>query len=48
MSETWLIGEVDEAGKKLVQTAYECLEKAIASGTAIDRLGDSGADRFSS
>ncbi|EGC40464.1 hypothetical protein DICPUDRAFT_146582 [Dictyostelium purpureum] len=30
LNETFLIGNVDEQGKKLVQTAYECLELAIA------------------
>ncbi|KAI9312687.1 peptidase M24, structural domain-containing protein [Dichotomocladium elegans] len=30
LNETYLVGKVDEAGKKLVQTARECLEKAIA------------------
>jgi methionyl aminopeptidase len=29
LNETYLIGNVDEAGKKLVKTAYECLELAI-------------------
>lgn len=29
LNETYLIGNVDEAGKKLVQTTYECLELAI-------------------
>ncbi|KAI7871144.1 peptidase M24, structural domain-containing protein [Spinellus fusiger] len=30
LNETYLVGKVDEAGKKLVNTARECLEKAIA------------------
>ncbi|EGC32300.1 hypothetical protein DICPUDRAFT_49665, partial [Dictyostelium purpureum] len=30
LNETYLIGNVDEKGKKLVQTAYECLDLAIA------------------
>ncbi|KAI1295587.1 Methionine aminopeptidase 1 [Halotydeus destructor] len=29
LNETILVGEVDEAGKKLVQVTYECLQKAI-------------------
>jgi methionyl aminopeptidase len=29
-SETYLVGNVDEAGRKLVRTTYECLERAIA------------------
>jgi len=29
LNETYLVGNVDEAGKKLVQTTYECLELAI-------------------
>lgn len=29
LNETYLIGNVDEAGKYLVKTAYECLELAI-------------------
>lgn len=29
-SEMFLVGEVDEAGKRLVRTTYECLERAIA------------------
>ncbi|ORX58315.1 methionyl aminopeptidase 1 [Hesseltinella vesiculosa] len=30
LNETYLVGKVDEKGQKLVQTARECLEKAIA------------------
>ncbi|KAI8374746.1 peptidase M24, structural domain-containing protein [Radiomyces spectabilis] len=30
LNETYLVGKVDEQGQKLVQTARECLEKAIA------------------
>eukprot|EP01133_Synstelium_polycarpum_P003770 gene3770-4346_t len=29
LNETYLIGNVDEAGKKLVKVAYECLEKSM-------------------
>jgi methionyl aminopeptidase len=30
LNETYLVGNVDEKGKKLVQCAYECLQKAVA------------------
>ena len=30
VNETFLVGKVDEEGKKLVQTTLECLEQAIA------------------
>ncbi|KAI8052021.1 MetAP 1 [Syncephalis plumigaleata] len=42
LNETYLVGKVDEAGKKLVQNARECLEKAIAMvkpGTLYRELG---------
>jgi methionyl aminopeptidase len=29
-SETYVVGNVDEAGKKLVRTTYECLERAMS------------------
>lgn len=29
-SETFLVGKVDDAGRKLVRVTYECLEKAMA------------------
>ncbi|KAL6495397.1 Microtubule-associated protein 1A [Orobanche gracilis] len=32
LSETFFVGNVDEASKRLVQRTYECLEKAIAAG----------------
>ena len=31
LSETYLVGNVDEAGKLLVKTAFECLDQAIAT-----------------
>lgn len=31
LNATYLVGNVDEQGRKLVQTARECLEKAIAA-----------------
>ncbi|KAI9593205.1 peptidase M24, structural domain-containing protein [Syncephalis fuscata] len=42
LNETYLVGDVDEKGKKLVQNARECLEKAIAivkPGTLYRDLG---------
>lgn len=33
VNDTFLIGNVDDKGKKLVQTTYEALQKAIAVGT---------------
>lgn len=41
-SETYLVGEVDEAGRKLVKTTYDCLERAIsicAPGVAVKKIG---------
>jgi methionyl aminopeptidase len=35
MNATYCVGNVDEAGKKLVNTAKECLDKAIAMGKYI-------------
>ena len=35
VNETYLIGNVDESGKKLVQVTRECLEKAIVMGKRI-------------
>lgn len=32
MNETFLIGEVNDTGKKLVHTTWECLQKAIEAG----------------
>jgi methionyl aminopeptidase len=32
LNETYLVGNVDEAGKKLVNTTREALEKAIQIG----------------
>ncbi|GAM26440.1 hypothetical protein SAMD00019534_096150 [Acytostelium subglobosum LB1] len=43
LNETFLIGNVDEAGQKLVRVAYECLEKAMAilkPGVMYRELGD--------
>ena len=43
MNETYLVGNVDEEGKKLVQTTYECLEKAIEickPGVSYRAVGD--------
>ncbi|EGG16335.1 methionine aminopeptidase 1 [Cavenderia fasciculata] len=43
LNETFLIGNVDEAGQTLVRVAYECLEKAIAickPGVMYRELGD--------
>jgi methionyl aminopeptidase len=42
LNETYLVGNVDEAGRRLVQNARECLEKAIAlvrPGTLYRELG---------
>ena len=33
LNETFFVGNVDEGGKKLVRTAYECLMKGIEIGT---------------
>lgn len=38
LNETYLVGNVDERGKQLVQCARECLEKAIAIGSQSNRL----------
>lgn len=41
-SETYLVGNVDENGQKLVKTTYECLERAIAickPGLAVKKIG---------
>ena len=32
LNETMLVGKVDEASRKLVQAAYECMMKGIAIG----------------
>lgn len=32
LNETFFVGNVDEGGRKLVQTAYECMMKGIAMG----------------
>ena len=32
LNETYFVGNVDEASRKLVQCTYECLEKAISIG----------------
>ena len=32
LNETYLVGNVDEAGQKLVQNTRECLQKAIEIG----------------
>ena len=32
LNETFFVGQVDDASKKLVQTAYECMMKGIAIG----------------
>ena len=32
LNETFLIGNVKDVGQKLVQTTWECLQKAIESG----------------
>lgn len=32
LNETFFIGEVGEVGKKLVQTTWDCLQKAIEAG----------------
>lgn len=32
LNETYCVGKVDEAGKRLIKNARECLEKAIAMG----------------
>ncbi len=32
LNETFFVGEVDDANKKLVQTAHECMMKGIAIG----------------
>jgi methionyl aminopeptidase len=33
LNETFFVGKVDDAGRKLVRTAYECLMKSIALGS---------------
>ena len=43
LNETYLVGNVDEEGKHLVKTTYECLEKAIEickPGTPYRSVGD--------
>ena len=43
LNETFLVGEVDEEAKHLVQTTYECLEKAIQickPGVPYREIGD--------
>lgn len=35
LNETFLIGNVSDVGKKLVQTTWECLQKAIEAGRYI-------------
>jgi methionyl aminopeptidase len=43
MNETYLVGKVDEAGRKLVRCAYECLRAAVAMckpGVFYRDLGD--------
>lgn len=32
LNETFFVGQVDDASKKLVQTAYECMMKGISIG----------------
>ena len=32
LNETFFVGKVDDASKKLVQTAYECMMKGISIG----------------
>ena len=32
LNETFFIGQVDDASKKLVQTAYECMMKGMSIG----------------
>jgi methionyl aminopeptidase len=42
LNETFMVGNVDEEGKKLVQTAFECLQKALEAckpGTLYRDLG---------
>ena len=42
LNETFCVGKVDEEGRKLVQTAYECLQSAVAmikDGTLYRDLG---------
>lgn len=36
LNETFFVGEVDDASKMLVQTAYECMMKGIAIGEFTD------------
>ena len=43
LNETFLVGEVDEAGRRLVRVTHECLMKAIAicrPGTRYREVGD--------
>lgn len=46
LNETYLVGDVDETGRKLVKTAQECLEKAIAMGSYYVTYSSSQARDF--
>ncbi|GFY81141.1 methionine aminopeptidase 1A [Actinidia rufa] len=41
LNETFFVGNVDEASRRLVQCTYECLEKAIAIGMRVFALNSS-------
>lgn len=38
LNETFFVGNVDEASRRLVQCTYECLDKAIAAGNYLSCL----------
>ncbi|KAG6427989.1 hypothetical protein SASPL_112237 [Salvia splendens] len=42
LNETFFVGNVDEASKRLVQHTYECLDNAIAAGVWRDRMWPDG------